>query len=96
MILLFLALFGCAAEDPCASRRDLLTSPAGLDLTPEEHPDGWGHADCFECHQRWEIHRYDCIDGVEVDTEALQAVEECQSCHGYNGVEAWLDQEETP
>lgn len=92
MIVFALWLLACEAEDPCASRRDLTTSPAGLDLTEEEHPAGWGQADCFQCHQRWDIHREDCIEGVKLDTEALESVDECSSCHGWNGVDAWADE----
>lgn len=95
LLLLLLACGGPA--DPCADRRDLAASPAGLDLTAEEHPTGWGHADCFLCHQRWTVHVEDCIDGVAVDVDALEVetVEGCVACHGANGVAEWQDLETT-
>lgn len=96
MNLLLLALFACGSDDPCAGRRDLSDSPAGLDLTAEEHPDGWGRADCFQCHQRWTIHTTSCIEGVQLDTAAFADADEasCVACHGANGVAAWTAMED--
>ena len=97
-MILALLLAACGAEDPCAERRDLTMTPGGLDLTAEEHPTGWGHSDCFLCHQRWKVHSDDCIDGVAIDTAAIVAEtgEDCVACHGANGVAAWKDLEDTP
>ena len=96
-MILLLWLLGCA-DDPCASQRDLTTSPGGLDLTEEEHPAGWGQAGCFQCHPRWEIHQNDCMADVALDPVALDAsiegVDDCASCHGWNGVPAWATGED--
>ncbi|MES2639462.1 MAG: hypothetical protein V4850_08250 [Myxococcota bacterium] len=86
VVVVLSVLGGCAAPDPCADKRDLSNSPAGLTLTAAEHPAGWGRAECFQCHQRWNVHQDDCIDGVAIgpiDTE-----QGCASCHGGNGVSA--------
>lgn len=88
MILALAWLLGCPSDERCDGARDLAGSPAGLALTEEEHPDGWGRAACFQCHQRWEVHAEDCIEGVAVDTEALGAVTDCVACHGANGLAA--------
>jgi hypothetical protein len=81
-------LIGCGDEDPCASRRDLSASPAGLTLVEAEHPTGWGQADCYQCHQRWTIHAEDCLDGIAVqgDDIAAETIADCAACHGTNGV----------
>lgn len=96
-LLLLALLTGCNA-DPCAGTRDLANSPAGLELTEAEHPAGWGHTDCFECHQRWKIHKNDCIDGAEVHGDEIQAdvPTDCAACHGWNGVPDWLDTDVPP
>ena len=97
-ILLFtLALAACAeSEDPCAGLRDLVASPGGLALTEDEHPAGWGHTDCFLCHQAQNIHEADCSTG-EIDVSAIDEdadnTKACAECHGYNGVEAWVEEE---
>lgn len=86
-----LLLLGCGDDDPCAGRRDLATSPAGLDLTEGEHPSGWGRTECFQCHQAWDIHAEDCVDAVPVAMEPFEVSdpEACVACHGANGVAAW-------
>lgn len=96
--LLCLLLIGCmtAEEDPCAGRRDLTQTEAGLVLTEVEHAEGWGRTECTQCHPAWTIHEVDCIDGVAVDVEAIEAAspEDCVVCHGDNGVAAWQEGEE--
>lgn len=95
-----LGLLGLAAcfpeDDPCEGRRDLTQSLAGLELTEVEHGQGWGRTDCAQCHPAWTVHQADCIDGVAVDVEAIEATkpEDCVVCHGANGVAAWQDEEE--
>jgi len=94
-----LLLAGCGQTDPCAGVRDLATSPAGLTLTQVEHPAGWGHSECFQCHQAWRIHTADCnsfgdtaglIDLAAVAEQAdPQDTTSCIPCHGDNGVEGW-------
>lgn len=88
-------LAACAAERaPCEGRRDLLQSEAGLALTRAEHPRGWGHRACFQCHPAWTFHQEDCLDGAVVDPDALGALEpaDCASCHGPNGVAEWREE----
>ena len=88
MVILLLLLGGCD-PDPCA-RGSMLDSPSGLLLTPEEHPTGWGMAECAACHALPALHRSGCTP--EVDLAAVRAqVEEdgfvgCGDCHGDNGV----------
>jgi hypothetical protein len=87
-----LLLAACGAEpDPCDGRRDLLLSEAGLTLTEAEHPAGWGRTACAQCHPAWTVHQADCLQGVVVDLEAIEALEpeDCGACHGDNGVAAW-------
>ena len=67
-------LLACA-QDPCAGTEDMTTSPAGLELTAEEHDIGWGETECFLCHQAWTIHAQDCVDGVRIDVAAIDAPE---------------------
>jgi hypothetical protein len=82
--LVLVVLVGCAVDpDPCAGRRDLATSPAGLALTRAEHPAGWGRAECLQCHPVWTVHQADCIDGVDVT--AIDPTQDCADCHGDNG-----------
>ncbi len=89
-------LLACA-QDPCAGTEDMTTSPAGLELTAEEHDIGWGETECFLCHQAWTIHAQDCVDGVRIDVAAIEdRIDEddtssCVACHGSNGVEAWAE-----
>lgn len=70
---------------------NLLTSPQGLLLTEEEHPEGWGRAECTLCHNLENIH-LENRTGLPIDIQAIyqQALEEglssCASCHGTNGV----------
>lgn len=89
------ALSGCAEADPCAGKRDLVNSPAGLTLVAGEHP-GWGSRECFQCHQRWEIHSADCVDEVAVGEIDATEPEECVACHGSNGVAEWADTGDAP
>ena len=93
---ILLALLGCAEDPPCADRRDLLQSEAGLVMTRTEHPEGWGQTACAQCHPAWTYHDEDCIEGVVLDLPALDAADPagCAACHGANGVAAW--QELTP
>lgn len=64
--------------------------PEGLVLTPDEHPSGWGEAECTTCHAMLALHRRGCSPGVDlamvreqVEAEGLDA---CATCHGDNGV----------
>jgi len=96
---LLLGTVGCETSDPCSGVADLALSPAGLTLTQGEHVDGWGHDECFQCHQAWRIHRVSCssFDGEPglIDLEAIadradpNDTTTCVSCHGANGVPGW-------
>ena len=90
-MILLLLLAACGPDGECADRRDLGTSPGGLLLTEEEHALGWGKTECYQCHQRWDIHRSDCMDGIAVDYAAIEeaGVDGCAECHGWNGVTEW-------
>lgn len=88
-MILLLALLACGDAD-CPDG-DLLASPGGLALTEEEHPTGWGNADCTSCHAIAAIHRISCSEGVDlaevraaVDAEGVAS---CASCHGENGLD---------
>lgn len=89
---LFALLLGCTDPDPCAGKRDLVASPAGLKLTRVEHGIGWGQAECFRCHTVFRIHLETCVEQSQVDVGAIdvQVDEEdpasCAPCHGANGV----------
>ncbi|MDP2310688.1 MAG: hypothetical protein Q8P18_32020 [Pseudomonadota bacterium] len=88
LLLLSVLHLACAVPDPCAGTRDLANSPAGLALTEPEHPSGWGSGECFQCHQRWSVHREDCIDDVAVGTIEAGGLETCAACHGANGAQS--------
>lgn len=86
-LLPLLLLTGCG-EDPCPYG-SLLDSEAGLALTEEEHPTGWGQGDCWSCHVQATLHRSGC--SPDVDLAAIRAEVErhprsCADCHGSNGV----------
>jgi len=77
---------------------NLLESPEGLILTPQEHEGGWGRIDCVTCHPVQNMHLANRTRDPSIDIIAIQnlinAVIEtggdpnstCASCHGYNGV----------
>lgn len=83
-----LLFVGCAP--PICDQGSMLDSELGLELTEAEHPEGWGHEDCFGCHASASLHREGCTP--EVDYEALWDLVEdegdasCIDCHGDNGV----------
>ncbi|MBT3218657.1 MAG: hypothetical protein HN348_06160 [Proteobacteria bacterium] len=76
-----------ACGQPCDS--SMLESERALELTFDEHQEGWGIADCSACHALASIHRHSCLD--EVDYEELREwdddYEGCSTCHGENGAE---------
>lgn len=89
-----LALFlmaGCGTVDTTGENYgDLLLSPAGLEITEAEHPDGWGRADCTVCHNFYNIH-LGTVAGIDM-AAVRQTVEDdglssCVTCHGTNGVQ---------
>ena len=75
------------ACDPCPEV-SMLEGEDGLIIVEEDHPDGWGRADCHRCHAMEALHRRGCSEGVDlalvraaVDEGGLDA---CASCHGGN------------
>jgi hypothetical protein len=81
---------------------NLLVSPAGLVVLEEEHPTGFGRADCQSCHERRNSHNEnrtglaecqdvpsgsDCIDLEQIEQIIReQGDQSCAQCHGDNGV----------
>jgi hypothetical protein len=98
-LLLCVLVAGCETDDRCAGVADLARSPAGLTITQQEHSEGWGHAQCFQCHQAWRIHRVSCSSfGDDSNLIDLQKITDqvdpadtttCIGCHGANGVPGW-------
>jgi hypothetical protein len=87
-------LAGCG-EDATPSGEDygnLLASPAGLVLVAEEHPSGWGRADCFFCHPQRNLHLVNRTGIADLDLASIRALvrnqgeASCAACHGDNGV----------
>ncbi len=74
-------------------------SPASLELTRGEHLAGWGHGQCFQCHQVWAIHAHDCtlLDGIDVTAIADEInpddTQTCIPCHGDNGAPSLVEEE---
>ncbi|HAR41731.1 MAG TPA: hypothetical protein DCS07_03740 [Bdellovibrionales bacterium] len=60
-------------------------------LTAQNHPHGWGRADCYRCHVQRNIHMKDWTSDQSVDwllPIAREANEsECKTCHDTNGVQ---------
>lgn len=89
--LVFLLSCGSSELDQGEDYGNILESPEGLILTEEEHPGGWGRADCNTCHNLDNIHLENRTD-ISIDIEAIhdQALEEgnsgCPDCHGANGI----------
>jgi hypothetical protein len=73
---------------------NLLESPGGLVVLEQEHPDGWGHPECFACHMVRNIHTVNRtgLPDEDVDLEGVrdivdsQGTASCSLCHGDNGV----------
>lgn len=60
-------------------------------LSQETHPTGWGHQQCYMCHNPDNIHRIDRVDSIVVDLEQIRSKTQaggtasCSACHGANG-----------
>lgn len=89
VLLLPLLAVGCAP--PICEEGSMLDGELGLEISEAEHPEGWGHAECFACHSTAPLHREGCTP--DVDYEALWDFVDaegdacCVDCHGTNGVE---------
>ena len=83
-----LLTLGCAP--PICDQGSMLDSELGLELTQDEHPEGWAHQDCFGCHAVASLHREGCTPDVDYDALSDLVDEEgqdgCVECHGDNGV----------
>ncbi|GIW44492.1 MAG: hypothetical protein KatS3mg077_1774 [Candidatus Binatia bacterium] len=92
LALVLLAACGEDARPPVENYGNLLESPAGLVLVAEEHPSGWGRADCFLCHLPDRMHRVNRTGISDLDLAFIRSVvrnqgeASCAACHGDNGV----------
>lgn len=91
---LALLVAACGSDGPPKSEDygNLLASPAGLVLVIEEHPTGWGRADCFLCHEIRNMHTVNRTGIADLDLAEIRAIvrnqgeSSCVQCHGDNGV----------
>lgn len=86
------ALPACGGSGPCGDTALTMgASINGLEVTPEEHPEGWGRADCLSCHAVAVLHKRACSVGVDYaelrELVAAEGTAVCQDCHGTNGVQ---------
>lgn len=71
---------------------NIAAGPMGITLTQAEHPYGWSRADCYECHNDFNIHQEDRT-GTGINLDAIRTMTEnqglasCATCHGTNGVQ---------
>jgi len=90
------AVAGCgeSADTESENYGNLLASPAGLTLVADEHPTGWGRAQCFACHEVRNIHTVNRthLPDEDIDLPGVRAIvheqgeASCKQCHGMNGV----------
>ena len=89
-------LAGC--DDACP-RGSMLDSQEGLIVTKQEHPLGWGLAQCGACHVHTRLHRTQCTPGVDLasirETVDSEGDSSCVNCHGTNGIQAITHEEIT-
>ncbi len=93
-LLVFVAACGSSASPQSENYGNILASPDGLVLVQEEHPTGWGRADCFACHNVNDIHQVNRtgLPDAAVDLPGVRAIVQsggessCPMCHGSNGV----------
>lgn len=94
VVLALLGMVGCggSGNDDGQDFGNLIDSAQGVQLTREEHPDGWGRRDCFLCHPLEDIHQVDRTGTGVLPLEDIRAfvqrdrLESCPLCHGSNGV----------
>jgi hypothetical protein len=87
-------LCGCGSNGSEAPTNygNLLSSPQGLVLAQEEHPSGWGRADCFFCHEIRTMHTVNRTGIEGLDLAEIRSIvrnqgeSSCAQCHGTNGV----------
>jgi hypothetical protein len=56
---------------------NLLASPGGLEVLREEHPSGWGRADCFACHEIRNMHVVNRTDLPDCDALPPGSADPC-------------------
>lgn len=64
-----------------------VTEAVAPQLTPQNHPHGFGLSSCFQCHLEHNIH----VSSNPASTLARQLVAQsglnsCRGCHGTNGI----------
>lgn len=89
---------GCGSDGTPESENygNLLASPGGLFVLQEEHPSGWGRAECFACHEVRNLHveNRTGLPDEEIDLPNVRAIirnqgeASCALCHGDNGVQS--------
>jgi hypothetical protein len=92
MIILTLFFASCVSEDNKGQDwGNILAGVSGLQLTEEEHPDGWMRKDCFGCHPLEVIHQEDrtglgvlLLKDIREFTQQ-EGLSSCSICHGDNG-----------
>ena len=94
VFLVVAAACGSSSSPQSEDYGNLLASPGGLVVLEEEHPTGWGRADCFGCHAVANIHQVNRtgLPDDRVDLPGIRAIitnqgeASCPLCHGENGV----------
>ena len=92
LLSVLLLLASCVSEDNQGQDwGNILAGVEGLQLTEEDHPDGWMREDCFACHPLEVIHQED-RSGIGVlllkdirEFTQQEGLSSCPICHGDNG-----------
>ncbi len=95
---LLLLLASCVSEDDRGQDwGNIFDGVEGLQLTEEDHPNGWGREDCFVCHPLEVIHQEDrsglgvlLLEDIREYTKE-EGLASCPVCHGDNGVTKLLE-----
>ena len=93
LILLLSFVSSCVSEDDGGQDwGNILAGVDGLQLTEEDHPDGWQRDECFVCHPLEVIHQEDrsglgvlLLEDIREFT-VEEGLASCPICHGDNGV----------
>ena len=88
MILLLVLLLAACDIGICDG---LPGSMAEIRLSAASHPEGWGEAQCYQCHAIASIHQKNCTGSGQTADDILADFDpgdptSCQICHGDNGV----------